>query len=441
MADKTFFELLRDKMAALRPSEEHRDDDWAALGERLDAALPPQPKGRRRTIVLPFLLITALLSSNAAWWQSSRKGQASLTRLEAQVSELQASVVALASTSGALHSKVLHDTLWQTIYIRAKEVKYEQSASIDKGGSARSKPNQEISFHVSGVPIFSPNLVSPFADKDLTHSEEISNPIPDGKISKATPDSIVGFSDLTSAEHSVLSLLDTSKSLLHFPKNPVLLAKEEKKPTEPFSKKVTDALRPKFFKVGVNIGWLYANSKGLMHEGGFLYNLRGEIGLSRHWSVMANVGRGQLHYKAHTPEAILGSPDFPMLPSMEHHFTEMDVTGQKIHEFSLGLRYTFAQPGKPRPFLGLGWGGQTLLPFTIDYEIQHELTGTIQKESLKVTTRTRMKNILGLNAGIEMPLSPRFDLTLEGFYKRSWKKPSGITPDLLGIQAGMNWLF
>jgi len=40
-----------------------------------------------------------------------------------------------------------------------------------------------------------------------------------------------------------------------------------------------------------------------------------------------------------------------------------------------------------------------------------------------------------------MPLSPRFDLSLEGFYQRQWKKPSGIAPDLLGIQAGINWLF
>jgi hypothetical protein len=130
-----------------------------------------------------------------------------------------------------------------------------------------------------------------------------------------------------------------------------------------------------------------------------------------------------------------------MLPSMEHHFTELDVTAQKIHQFGLGLRYTFAKPGKPRPFLGIDWSGQTLMPFSIEYELQHEPTGLIQKEVLEVTSRTRIRNIVDLKAGIQMPLSPRFDFSLEGFYQRQWKKPSGIAPDLLGIQAGINWLF
>ncbi|MBN8679269.1 MAG: hypothetical protein J0M29_13655 [Chitinophagales bacterium] len=440
MADKNFFDLLKDKMAALRPSEKHRDDDWASLGERLNAALPQQPQGKRRSIVIPLLLITALLSSNAMWWQSSRTDQASLTRLEVQMLDLKASITALGGGSGALQYKVVHDTLWQTVYVRPNEVGYAQSARNEKSRLAVSKTSQEDSFQVSYITTFLPMLDNESADKTHSYSEKTSNIISLDKQSQAESDSILEGADLALAEHSALTLPDTSKSALHSPESLALPIKE-KIPTKPFSKKLTDALRPKFFKVGLNLGWLYANSTGLMHEGGFLYNLHGEIGLSRHWSVMANVGKGQLHYKAHTPEAILGSPDFPMLPSMEHHLTEMDVTGQKIHEFSLGLRYTFAQPGKPRPFLGLGWGGQTLLPFTIEYEIQHEPTGTVQKETLEVTTRTRMKNILGLSAGVVIPLSPRFDLSLEGFYQRSWKKPSGITPDLLGIQAGMNLLF
>lgn len=441
MADKNFFELLKDKMAAFRPSEKHRGDDWDALGQRLNAALPQQPKGGRRAIVLPLLLVTALLSSNALWWHSSRSDHASLVRLEAQVGDLQASIAALGSAPTELQYKVLHDTFWRTVYVRSNEIKYEQSARIEKSGTAISKASHEDSFHASGITTFSPMLDREFAGKPDSNSEKASSIISVDKLSKTEPDSTFDISDLALAEHSDLALLDTSKSAIHFPESQTLPTKEAKEPTKPFSEKLTDALRPKFFKVGVNIGWLNANSTGLMHEGGFLYNLRGEIGLSRHWSVMASLGKGQLHYKAHTPEAILGAPEFSMLPSMEHHLTEMDVTGQKIQQFGLGLRYTFAQPGKPRPFVGLGWGGQTLLPFSIEYEIQHEPTGTIQKGTLEVKSRTRMRNILGLSGGIEMPLSPRFDLSLEGFYQRQCKKPSGIAPDLLGIQAGMNWLF
>ncbi len=48
MADKIFFDLLKEKMAELRPEGQHRKQDWAALGAQLDIALPPQkPKQRQ----------------------------------------------------------------------------------------------------------------------------------------------------------------------------------------------------------------------------------------------------------------------------------------------------------------------------------------------------------------------------------------------------------
>lgn len=177
-----------------------------------------------------------------------------------------------------------------------------------------------------------------------------------------------------------------------------------------------------------------------MHEGGFSYGAAGLIGLSRHWGLTVQYNAGQLHYKAHDPAAILGAPALPP-PDYGHRFIEMDVTGQKTRQFDLGLRYTFSQPGKPRPFLGLGWSGMTVLPYEVEYETQHEPTGTIQKSVFSVNERTRFRNMVRLGMGLEIPLSSRFDLALEGFYLRQWKKPSGIAPDLMCIRGGVNWLF
>ena len=436
MAEKNFFDLLKDKMAALRPSEKHRDDDWASLGGRLDAALPQQRR-ERRAIVLPLLLLAALLSSNAAWWQASRNNQATLAQLEGQISDLQA---AIAATPIPASQVVRTDTLWRMVYVRLHGAEVDDSSPIEETVAAILKTSQDGIFRAADSPIRSTLQGRSFINETNGGLGNDSAPgFLDG-LSEATPDSCLDIADLALLPLPDLALLDIPKPTICVPKS-LISPQEEKKPTEPFSEKLTDALRPKFFKVGANIGWLYAKSNGLMHEGGFLYDLNGVIGLSRHWSVTANFSMGRIHYKAHMPEAILGTPDFPMLPSLEHHLAEMDVTAQKIRQFDLGLRYTFSQPGKPRPYLGLGWGGQTLLPLSIEYEIQHEPTGTIQKGVFNVAARTHLRNIVGLSAGLDIPLSPRFDLTLEGSYHRQWKKPSKASPDLIGIRTGVTWLF
>lgn len=440
MADKNFFELLKDKMAAFRPSEKHRGDDWDALGARLNAALPQQPQGKRQALVLPLLLLAALLSSNAMWWQSSRSDQASLTRLEAQIGDLKASISALGTAPGSLQYKVLHDTLWRTVYVRSNEMGYKQSVRNEKSGIAITMASQDDSFHTSDVPIFSPIRDNQFEGKAPTYSEKVSNAIIDEKLSNAIPDSILGISDLTPLEISEIALIDIPKPEIHLPKSLIILTQQEEKPTEPFSKKLTEALRPKFFKLGGNIGLIYPNSARAMHEGGFSYGLLAQIGLSRNWSFTAAYNMQQFHYKAHDRAAILGMPELPT-PDHGQHILEIDVAGQKTQQFNFGLRYTLSKPGKLRPFIGLGWGGLALMPYDLEYEIQEEIHGTIQKAVFSISERTRLRNIFSFGTGLQIPLSPRFDLALEGYYFRQWKKPSGIAPDFFGVQGGVQWLF
>ncbi len=445
MADNNFFNLLRDKMAALRPVEQHRKDDWAALGARLNVALPPRK--RRRAIVLPLLLIAALISSNAVWWQSSRSDRAALAQLDAQMKGLQAVVSALPAKVSQV--VVRTDTIWRTVYVQ-RAANNRQTRFID---TTQRKVESELRLAAHPKAAVSPMANGSARPGFDSHSHtdratgvkgatDAINILDQQKgLVLNAEDSITQLPALPNLEMRKTALLELTKREVVLPQMPVIAPLSPENTTPPFGQSLLAALRPKFFKVGGNLGWLFANSSGLMHEGGFSSNLRGQVGLSRHWSVTAEFGLGKLHYKAHAPEAVLGTPDLPMLPSAEHHFAEIDVTGQKIQQFHLGLRYTFAQPGKPRPFLGLSWGGQSLLPFTIEYEIQHEPTGMIQKGAFEITTRTRLRNILGLSGGLDLPLSSRFDLTLEGFYQRQWKKPNSIAPDLIEIRAGVNWLF
>jgi len=427
MADNHFFDLLKNKMAEMQPSDTHREADWASLGERLNAALPQQPR-QRRTIVLPLLLLTAMLLSNAAWWQSSLGDRTGIATLEAQVASLQISVAAIPP---ALLPPTIHDTLWRTIYIQTPAIKMAQPTPVGQTEMAISGASQV------NDPVRNDVLVN----EKITETGHAANSILHAEQYKAVLDSTLVDAGSTPLENNDPALLKRPNLVLSTPDSVNTTLPESKKPAKTFAAKFSDALRPKFFTVGASAGWLYANSASLMHQGGLSCDLHGQIGLSRHWSVTAGFGTGRVHYKSHEPGAILGAPELPMLPSTEHHFAEMDITGQKIQQFQLGLRYTFGQLGKSRPFLGLGWGGQTLLPFTIEYEIRHEPTGTIHKGAYEVTGRTHLRNMLGLNAGIEIPISPRLDLNLEGFYTSQWKKPSRKAPDLTGIRVGLNWHF
>ena len=428
MADKNFFDLLKAKVGAFRPADQHREEDWLALGDRLNAALPQPVSPRQRRIILPWLLVAALLSTNAVWWQSSRSDRARLTQLTEQVAALQTAVIAV--NNG--RRDVRHDTLWQTVYVTSRGLRTNYSAEKESIGRSVQQTN--------------PLLRSPIEASPTVQKNQGQTGVNTG--SSAGPSAATLVNRINAASDAVLSPLATLKvPLLEIPKSAdrsfsglVVQFPEEEKPMEPLSKKRAAAIRPKFFKVGGNIGGLFTNSSGLMHEGGFSYNLGGQVGFSRHWSLTAVYGAGRVHYKAHDPAAILGTPQLPV-PGYGLHLADLDVTGQRMRQFDLGLRYTLARPGKPRPFLGLSWGSRMLLPFTIHYQTQHEPTGTIHKNIFEVLTKTRQRNILGLHAGLEFPLLSRFDLTLEGYYHRQWKKPGAIAPDLMGIRMGAHWMF
>ncbi len=425
-------------MAELRPRDEHRNKDWAALGSQLNAALPQQHPKRKQRMIIPILLMAALLSTNAMWWHSNQSNQLAMKRLETKLESMQS---ALATTAIAPQTIVRRDTIWKTVYVQArKNAGVESSNYVGKAAKnlANFTDNSIAISNKTKLMAAAPNPESAFDDGTVGVNA----------IFTAKP---ANADDATTTMHKIAEFEPLELPMAHALKIPArhvgirtlfipdLLLPEA--PVKVISKKIAHTLQPKFYKIGASAGWLNAVSKQLMHEGGIAYNLNAEIGFSRHLSIIAEFGLGKMHYKAHSPDAILGSPMLPMLPSTGHHYLEMDVSGQRIQQFGLGLRYTFSQVGKSRPFLGMSWGGQKLQPFSIQYEIQHEPSGTIEKSVFNISSKTQIKNLVGINAGFEIPLSNRLNFILQGFYQRQWKKPNGAAPDFRGVRAGINLSF
>jgi len=442
MPDKNFFNLLKAKMAALRPREDQRSAGWAALKNQLDIAVPQQPQ-RRPLIVLPVLLFAALLSTNALWWHSSHGTQVALDHVEAKLAAMESTI----QSATAPQTIIKRDTVWQ-IKCLAAPVGRREAPNQNIGTSTIStvdNSKKTISTTGEAIPGTSRNQLDVVQNNNTTNKEPRAIP----KTEKQETATNTGVSNtvllplelpgLQPLELPGLQPLEIPERRLEIANVlTVATALESEPPIKIFTKKIAHTLRPKFYKIGASAGWLNAASKQLMHEGGIAYNLQAEIGLSPHLRLMADYSIGKMHYKAHSPDAILGTPDFPMLPTTGHHYLEMDVTGQRIQQFGLGLRYSFAQLGKSRPFFGLSWGGQTLKPFSIEYEIQHEPSGAIEKAVFNVTTKTQLKNLMGINAGFEISLSNRINFIMQGFYQRQWKKSNSAAPDLTGVRAGIN---
>lgn len=450
MAEKNFFDLLKEKMAALRPSARHREEDWAALTARLDQALPQQQQDRRRAWAPLLLLLLALLSSNALWWRESRENRAAMRRVEVQLAGLQTSVSSLKPVSPIVRT----DTVWRTVYIQTPASKQfraslpEQSDEpVERNNLSNDRKNNFDSKKTAPQPSSNDYDYSVQQKNMVTGSQEQHSGASNVNLDQSG-DSILEkipaakIATLLMSKTPVPTFVKSSTQRALFDPAVALIADlKPHEPTRPFGPLLLNTLKPKYIKVGAIAGWLHPLSPALMHQVGFEVGAQSIIGFSRHWSLILEYTYGQLHYESSKPSAILGTPEFPALPSSDHHFAHLDVKRQPLRQFGLGLRYTFSEWGKTRPYIGLNWGNQTLLPFTVEYEVQHEPSGTIQPSTLLVDKTTRLRNTLRLGAGLEVPLSRRFDLTVEGFYMRQWQKKYKDTLNPIGLRVGINWAF
>lgn len=446
MASKNFFEMLKDKIASLRPSTRHREEDWSALADQLDQAMPQRHFERQRALV-PLLLLLALFLSNAFWWQTSRENQVAMQGLEVQMASLQNVVESLKSAAPDIHT----DTVWRNVYVQTPYQTLFLSPSRMSG--AQKAEFRQVSADNTLNPERKTAIQSAFpsAWKALDSPED--NPV--GHTVFPREQKVEGGqADRDQQETGSLAhikLLPTSGPGLLEWKTPSMRYVPEFlsdslvkpfNPRRPFVPTLLHTLKPEYIKVGGIAGWLHPLSPAVIHQIGFEAGIHGLIGFSRHWSLALEYTYGQLHYEASNPSAILDTPEFPPLQSAEYRFTHLNVNKQAIQQVGLGLRYTFNEWRKNiRPYVGLNWGQTTVLPYTLEYEVEHEPSNTIQKKTLSVDQKVKLRHMIRLGTGLEIPLSRRLNLTAEGFYMRQWKRKDKNQMGFTGIRAGLNWAF
>lgn len=438
MSEKNFYDHLREKLNALRAKTRNQSQDWESLNRRLDQVLPEREHHHQRSgLLLPLLLLFALLLSNFLWWRGHHENQVAIRQLEMNMASLQHGSATFTRT----------DTVWRTKYIRVPD--FDGFLLPKSQPGYRTKPSN---YHTT------PEAIEENKPKNPATAQNRSTPINQVKI-QTTTISDAGKTDESNLviDPANLSIPDGTASpgllataypeLLEIPERPGLstlslpisLDPKPLKPVRPIGRVILNAIKPTAVKIGGSAGLFYPLSASLTHQIGYKFGATGAINFARHWSVTVDYSYGDLHYEAAIPAAVLGAPDFPKLPSADYHYAHIDIQKQAFWKFGLGLQYTFLKAGQPRPFVGLNWGNQTLLPYEIAYEVQYEPGNTIQPGLLKIGHRSSVRNLLGLRAGLDVPLSRRLDFVIEAYYLRQWKKHANEIPDLPGIQLGFNW--
>ncbi|MEZ4940635.1 MAG: hypothetical protein R3D58_07195 [Saprospiraceae bacterium] len=447
MTENNFYNVLKEKLAAFRPSLRHYEEDWLSLSDRLDLALPQVFRDRRQVVLPLLLMFVALLLSNLLWWKESRENRIAIQSLSMQLSGLQTSITSLNNPAPV----TLKDTVWQTVYLKATDQKpFDKRTTgqriVDSGRNSLLKWEPGVGNNLLNRSTTEPNAFEQQQtgrDIDADKNESIiQDRVADNvEYSNAGLGHVAGtMYHLSPLDIPIIPFLKTSTKRAEFTPDMVLTLAPKRNP-RPLGPLLLKALKPEYIKAGLVTAWLYPVSPDLIHQSGFLIGVQSGIGFRRHWSLTLEYTYSQLHYESSDPAAILGAPDYPVVLSPDEHFTHLDLRRQAIRQFGIGLRYSFSQLGKIRPYAGLNWGNQTLMPYSVAYEVELEPSNTLEQGTFAVDKTTRLQNIMRIGTGLEVPVSRHMDFTVEAFYAHQWSKKNRGAPGMTGIRAGMNWMF
>ncbi|MBL7818883.1 MAG: hypothetical protein JNL70_28040 [Saprospiraceae bacterium] len=422
MTGKNFFESLYEKLTALRPSEAHREDDWAALEAQLNVVLPQKEK-RRRPFLLPLILLAGLLLSNGIWWQVHDRELVHTQQVEKQINTLKNIVDSIEKTSVINRT----DTVWRTIYIGNKMNDFIEKTNDLSQNTPKSSTNNNF-------------LI---AQKEH-QTEPVSLETMSLKELNTAMTSLKSETNLVkNTRQSVSEILEIQTELkaLTFEKTPII---------QPFDNKpiiISEKNTPLFLKhpavkIGLKADYLTPLSTSLTTHSGVGMGVQSSVRFTKHLSVVGTMGMARLNYTATNKDAILGSPEeLPSGANQPNTSLQMHMKNQGCMHYDLSLRYTFNPISKINPFIGVGFASMILKPYQMDLQVQNNQTMVISQSSFQVTPKMSQHQMFHLSTGIEMPLSQRISFSFEGYFMRQWQKTVALSPDFMGIRTGVHYGF
>ena len=397
-----------------RPEPAFEENDWMALQKRLD-----QHDKKTRSWVLPlpiwWLLPTTLLLSTAFLGFELHHANQKINAMTVQCDTLIRSHVVLETDTVYITKTVYQD-------------RYVYLPSPPSNATALPVTQQQ---QKAGLLTETP--VNQLLTDENAHQKEVLDAV---KTSPEVP---------SLAKVSIAKLANQKLNLLRYPyhkPSPLAIsfeaAKPPKKTFEQQVNRIIYQMQPKNFQLGAETGFIYPLSANIQKGSGFSTGIRATTAFSERLRLWGDASYTNLYFTSGIMDEAIGVPTIPA-PGDNYSFEHATVTQPSLH-YNLGLQYSFGH-GRLRPFVGLGVGATSLLPYIIKYEFQDQ-SGTdditIDKE---VHQSGYISGFIPIQAGFEGRISKRWYWQTVGMYRFSPFKSGLKAPDVLGISGRLMYRF
>jgi len=196
---------------------------------------------------------------------------------------------------------------------------------------------------------------------------------------------------------------------------------------------------PKRFYLSTTGGWAYPVSEDLERQGGFTAGLEAAVELSSALRMWMGANYSNTRLVTDRMDAAIGIPPVAA-PSDDFTFIEAEAP-QPVLEYGIGMQYLFNTSHKFKPFLGVGYGMVTLLPYEVVYDFENKPLGIEWSFEKNVDQSEFLANLLLLRAGFEYEISKKWNWQLRATYHTGFEKTGFQSPDILGIQVALQRQF
>ena len=396
-----FFKQFKDNLDN-QPEPHFEEKDWDSLEKRLTDKQEKRPlRHGLLWLLLPLFLMS--LAANGVQYYGLKKTNQKMALLESHLDGVkQQTVVIQSDTIYKINTIYERDTFYKTKILYEPKIVYV-TTSKDSFDTA-------------------------FSNHSLLQPKTSIKTI-EGN-TKAVDDKILNDNTLSQLKTRQPQALILGKSNLSAALNfePIIRI-----PRKTMRERLED-LRPTGYNVGVSTGLAYPMSPISSKPSGYAFGLQGAVAFSSSVSLWADVQYMQLSYQADRMNDAIGIPVVAP-PSNDFRFNLVKVN-QPMLQYMAGLRYRFEGKKRVQPYIGLGFGAVTSLPYEIDYEFKNGGLGTVWEISQKINKQDTRWGYLLFDVGFEKRLSKQYRWQIGANYRLELA-PTAPSYRLLGIKTGL----
>lgn len=421
MNDSEFDKRYADKMRQ-NSAPDFSDEDWERLTPLLDKAQ------QRRWRVLPLWWLGALsgllICSNLAWWwmwQDSEK------KSEARWLEWKQTLPSETVSRDTVWSKAVvrqYDTIYRTVVLRSVPA-YGQIV-----GNVPAVSGSSLSYNNT----ITEGLTGPVSANGTTGSAWNREP--------HLRDSLRSYPKLARVSEP-FECLPIEPAFVNFSNKQIQIKERDflMAPMKHAKSTGQPTFVPRHYRLGAVGGLLIPHANSLSSNAGYLLGLNGEIAFSDQLALTFEGAYSAVGFKGYELDKSLGLPSVSSPgDDYELKYFKTEEGLKPILQLNAGLRYWIMAQKRLSPYLGLGYTAQWHLPYELQVEYTHKITGQEKERSEDVPTHGPV-SLLDLNVGLRYRFWRQlsFQAGVDFLYKIDKSQP-GI-PVFWGVKSAMLYEF